>query len=588
VKRTIIASALIALWAASSYAITIFPIDRAEILAGSRFDFKVELDGVVAEKDVSVTVTLAGTTADYGKVFGRKAEYLEKEKDVEASALLLRDLTLAKAGKYTVSATDGKSTKTVAWTVYAPAAKPVAKNVIFLLGDGLSVGHTTAARLMSKGNTEGKTNALMNYDLMDRVGMVGTSSVDSIAVDSANSMSAYMTGHKSSVNAIGVYADRTRDPFDDPRQETIGELVRRATKKSIGIVSDAELEDATPAAVVSHTRLRAEKAAIVKFFYDVKPEVLLGGGAAYFIPQSVTGSKRKDDLDYVELFSKAGYSLATTATELSQVMAAKPRKLLGLFHPENLDGVMDRKIFTSANTVPDFPDQPDLTDMTKAALDILSRNKEGFVLMVEAGLIDKFTHPMDWERAVYDTIMFDKVIGIAQEFAKKNLDTLIIVTGDHTHSISVYGTVNDNLKPGSPLRDKVGTYAAAGFPSYQDADQDGYPDTPAVPKRLAVGFGNHPDYWENFLPKLDATFAPTVKNDKNEYVANEKYKTDEAVLIAGNLARTLDATEVHSVDDMTLRASGPGSEKLKAYQENTSIFRYMVEALGIFSPKPKQ
>jgi alkaline phosphatase len=390
------------------------------------------------------------------------------------------------------------------------------------------------------------------------------------------------------VNAIGVYADRTRDPFDDPRQETIGELVRRATKKSIGIVSDAELEDATPAAVVSHTRLRAEKAAIVKFFYDVKPEVLLGGGAAYFIPQSVTGSKRKDDLDYVELFSKAGYSLATTATELSQVMAAKPRKLLGLFHPENLDGVMDRKIFTSANTVPDFPDQPDLTDMTKAALDILSRNKEGFVLMVEAGLIDKFTHPMDWERAVYDTIMFDKVIGIAQEFAKKNPDTLIIVTGDHTHSISVYGTVNDNLKPGSPLRDKVGTYAAAGFPSYQDADQDGYPDTPAVPKRLAVGFGNHPDYWENFLPKLDATFAPTVKNDKNEYVANEKYKTDEAVLIAGNLARTLDATEVHSVDDMTLRASGPGSEKLKAYQENTSIFRYMVEALGIFSPKPKQ
>jgi alkaline phosphatase len=580
-------AALLVLGAAWSFAITIYPIDRAEILAGARFDFKVELDRVVAANDVTITVSRAGTAADCAKAFGKRASFMEKESGVDASAFILRDLTLDRPGDYTVTVKDGKTEKTVKWTVYPPAAKAVAKNIIFLLGDGLSIGHRTAARLMSKGNTEGKTNGLMNFDLMERTGMVGTSSVDSIAVDSANSMSAYMTGHKSSVNAMGVYADRTKDPFDDPRQETIGEILRRTGKKSIGIVSDAELEDATPAAVISHTRLRAEKAAIVKFFYDIKPEVILGGGSAYFIPRSVTGSKRTDDLNYVDLFTQAGYSLATTATELSQVMASLPKRVLGLFHPENMDGAMDRKIFF-ANTVPDYPDQPDLTDMTRAALDVLSQNTEGFFLMVEAGLIDKYSHPMDWERAVYDTIMLDKVVGIAQEFARKNPGTLVILTGDHTHSISVYGTVNDNLKPGAPLRDKVGTYGAAGFPSYRDADGDGYPDTPAVPKRLAVGFANHPDYWENFLPKLDGTFAPTVKNEKGEYVANEKYKTDEAVFMAGNLARTVDSTEVHSVDDMTLGASGPGSEKVKAYQENTAIFRYMVEALGIFSPQPKQ
>jgi alkaline phosphatase len=83
---------------------------------------------------------------------------------------------------------------------------------------------------------------------------------------------------------------------------------------------------------------------------------------------------------------------------------------------------------------------------------------------------------------------------------------------------------------------------------------------------------------------MDSTFAPTVKDAQGNYIANEKYKTDEAVLIAGNLART-EATEVHSVDDMTLSASGPGSEKLRAYQENTAIFRYVVEALGL-APKP--
>jgi len=217
--------------------------------------------------------------------------------------------------------------------------------------------------------------------------------------------------------------------------------------------------------------------------------------------------------------------------------------------------------------------------MTQIALDKLSKNKDGFFLMVEAGLIDKFEHPMDWERAVYDAIMYDKVVALAQAFAKTHPDTIIVAVGDHTHSISVYGTVDDS-KAGTSMRDKVGTYQNAGFPNYVDADGDGYPDSPAVSKRLAVGFGNHPDYWETFAPKLDGTFNPTVKNEKGQYVANDKYKSDSAVLIQGNLAYT-DSQEVHSVDDQILSMSGPGSEQVKAYQENTSVFRYLVEALGL-------
>ncbi len=585
-KKLILLCLALMVAAGFSFGVTVFPLDRAQILAGAKFDFKVELDSVIPEKDVSITVQRGtGAAVNATQAFGRKLTYMEKDAEVDASAFILRDLTLTQAGTYKVTVKSGAAAKTVTWTVFPAATKATAKNVIFLLADGLSVGLRTAARIMSKGVTEGMANGLMNFDQMDRTGMVGTSSVDAICVDSANSMSAYMTGHKSSINAMGVYADRTKDPFDDPRQETIAELIRRTTGKSIGIVSDAEIEDATPAAVVSHTRRRDEKAAIVKFFYDMKPEVILGGGAAYFTPKSVLGSKRADETNYVDLFQKAGYAIATTNTELAQVMRTRPKRLLGLFHPSNMDGVMDRKFFTLSNTVPDYPDQPDLTDMTKSALDVLSKNPQGFFLMVEAGLVDKFEHPMDWERAAYDTIMYDKVIGVAQDFAKTHPGTLIVVCGDHTHSISVYGTVNDNIKPGQPMREHVGVYAAAGFPSYADSDNDGYPDTPAVPVRLAVGFGNHPDYWENFLPKLDNTFAPTVKNEKGAYVANDKYKSDDAVFIAGNLP-TSEATEVHSVDDMTLSMSGPGSEKLKAYQENTAIFRYMVEALGL-APKAK-
>lgn len=564
--------------AANLLALEVYPIDKAQILAGSRFDFKVEFDGVLTDQ---AKVTVNG--ASYSSTFGKSAALVTEQdgSGASGSALILRDVSLVK-GDYVVVAEAGGVKKTVSWTVYPAAQKPAAKNVIFLIADGLSIGHRTAARLLSKGNVQGTSAGMLAMDSLDRVGLVGTSSVDAITVDSANSMSAYMTGHKSSINALGVYADRTADPFDDPRQETIAELIRRTTKKSIGIVSDAELEDATPAAVVAHTRRRDEKAEIVKSFLSVKPEVLLGGGSAYFLPKSVPGSKRKDETNFVEEFKKAGYALTTSGKELAAISGgAAPARLLGLFHPGNMDGSLDR-LFLKKGTVSKYPDQPDLTQMTTAALDVLSKNKDGFFLMVEAGLVDKYTHPMDWERSVWDTIMFDKVVALALEFMKKNPDTLLVVTGDHTHSISVYGTVDDS-KPGTSMRDKVGTYGAAGFPTYADADGDGYPDRPDVGVRLAVGFGNHPDYWETFKPKLEGPFNPTVQNEKKQWVANDQYKTDDAVFIAGNLSYS-DSTEVHSVDDQILSMSGPGSEKAKAYQENTAVFRYIVEALGL---KPK-
>lgn len=302
------------------------------------------------------------------------------------------------------------------------------------------------------------------------------------------------------------------DSLDDPKQETIAELLRRTTGKSIGVVSDAEIEDATPASVVGHTRRRADKARIVDMFYSVKPDVIIGGGSAYFLPQNVPGSKRKDDKNYVEMFQKEGYALATSNTELSKAVKGNPDKLLGLFHTGNMDGVLDRK-FLKKGTVSKFPDQPDLTDSMRAALSVLSKNPEGFFLMLEAGLVDKYSHPLDWERAVYDTIMFDKVVAMAQEFCDKNPDTLLIVTGDHTHSISVIGTVDDNL-PGELMRDKVGIYAEAGYPAYKDENGDGYPDDVNVSKRLAVFIGNYPDHYETYRPKMDGPFVPSVKDEK--------------------------------------------------------------------------
>ncbi len=574
-RRLFLALLASAAFVPAAGAATVYPLDRATILANSPFDMKVEFSAAVAAGDVSVTIN--GQPAE--TVLGKKPEFVEKEADANASAVVLRGAVLAKSGSYTVEAKAGGETKTVTWEVFGTPATPKAKNVIFFLGDGMSVAHRTGARIMSKGMTEGKANGRLNMDSLDHMAFIGTSATNAIATDSANTMSSYMTGHKTAINALGVYADRTKDSFDDPKVETIAEALRRTGKKAIGVVSTAEIEDATPAAVVAHTRKRADKAEIAEMFFTTMPDVILGGGSAYFLPQATNGSKRKDDHDLIAKARDAGYALATTKTELEAAKSSNQPKLLGLFHTGNMDVTLDRE-FLKKGTVEKFPDQPGLVQMTQVALDRLAKNNDGFFLMVEGASIDKMSHPMDWDRALFETIEFDKAVGLGMEFAKTHPDTLVVVTGDHTHGVSIIGTIDDE-RPGDAMREKVGTYADAGFPNYTDANGDGYPDKVDVSRRLAVFANNYPDYYETFRPKLDGPFEPAVQNEKKEYVANEKYKSiPGAVFREGNLPKTSD-TAVHAVDDVVLQATGPGAEEFKGYMEESDVYRVLADALAL-------
>jgi len=564
------------LFAYTVRAAAVYPIDNAAILAGSKFDIKVELNHVVNPEEIAIDIN----GAPLNKLITVKPEFIPNENG-KGSSILFRDVQLAKAGKYQLTARIPQERLQVTWDVYASGPRRV-KNIILFVGDGMTIANRTAARVLSKGIVEGKYQGKLAFDDMPSTAMIGTSGSDSLITDSANSMSAYTTGHKTAVNAMGVYVSRASDNLSHPKVETITELLKRNTKMSVGIVSDSELQDATPGAMVAHTRRRADKQYIADQLLASRAEVILGGGSAYFYPQSSKGSKRKDEKNLIDGFKSDGYQLAFTKQELLAAANNKnTQKLFGVFHPDNMDGSLDR-LFLKKNTVPQYPNQPDLTEMTQSAIEVLSRNPNGFFLMVEAALIDKFNHPLDWERAAFDTIMLSNAVQIAKDFAKTHPDTLIIVTPDHTHSGSISGVVHDD-RPG-PLREKVGTYAEAGYPNYPKADVQGYPNQIDVSKRLAFFYGNYPDHYETMHPKLDGTFVPAIKGENGKFIANPKYLQleEDAIHIGGNLP-THQETGVHTADDAVLNAMGPGSEKFKGFMDNTEVFKVMVQTLGLGS-----
>ena len=220
--------------------------------------------------------------------------------------------------------------------------------------------------------------------------------------------------------------------------------------------------------------------------------------------------------------------------------------------------------------------------MTRAAIAVLSRNPDGFVLMVEAGLIDKYNHPLDWERSVYDTIMLSNAVQVAKDWAAARNDTLIIVTPDHTHGVSIVGTVDD-AKPGPEMRDKVGVYSDAGFPNYPAAE---FQRISGARRRVATAR----DVLRQLSRLLRDVPAQARRPVRAERAHRQELRRQSAIqgpsgceLRTGNLPRSAD-TGTHTVDDGVLTAMGPGSEEFHGFMENVEVFRVMVNALGLGKP----
>lgn len=495
----------------------------------------------------------------------------------------------------------------------------VAKNIIIMLGDGMGAAHRTAARIMAKGYAQGKAKGRLAMDTFPVTGMVMTASLDTIVTDSAPGMANYVNGNKQASGQEGVWPDDTADAFDNPRMEYLSEYLHRLQGKSLGIVTTADVFDATPAANAVHTSNRGNGTGIADQYLDDRKltglTVLMGGGRKWFLPntsnsvapQAANGSQRRNANDYVLTsdivsgwgaavgakdpardlisdFQTAGFTYVADNTALQS--AGVPDKLLGLFAYSNMnvsfDKINGRRGTTSIVNDYGFPDQPMLDEMAAKAISVLAKNPAGFVLTVEGASIDKQAHNMDSDRWLEEVIEFDRAVQVAKDFATKNPDTLVIVTADHeTGGTSIIGAskVTDSVLHGktntaASMRDTVvGTYQDAKFPKYIMA-ADGYPVTTDIDNKMLIGYGANSDHYEawvsNDTPVQDSQQPFVGAAPLNAYPATISVRNSSTgYLITGQVPGD---TAVHTATDIPLSAFGRGSALFTGLMDNTDVF----------------
>jgi alkaline phosphatase len=637
--------------------VAVTPPGNARFLPGQRFDLRVEGKGT---GPFSATLSIDGVA----QKFTSGAQNTSTTDGISAAGFggfNLRGYESRRPGVHSVKASFTDSTGTVNVeskfeVVDTFGFREPIKNVIIFLGDGMGTAHRTAARLVRYGVSAGDPDGYLAMDSFPATGMITTHSLNSVITDSAPGMAGYVSGNHAQNGQEGVFPANMSNPFYAPRVEYLSEYLHRVQGKSLGIVTTADLEDATPAANAVHTGNRNNGTGIMDQFLDESDStgtgrygtglrVLLGGGRRWLLPTGTFGSSRTEATDYPALpadvlsgwslpstsagaadpardlltdFKNAGFSYADSATSLNTLLSGgTPDKLLGLFAYGNMNVALDKiakrrnVLLPGASTfsVDDYhaPDQPMLDEMTSAALKVLNTSSKrhddkGFVLMVEGAHIDKQSHAMDGERAVGDTLEFDRAIAVAQNFAAHvDRRTVVIVLADHECSgFSIIGGLKPKvadaalLPPDGTVLDPntqparqaaVNTYDAVGFPHYQ-IQPDGFPATFDIDGKLLFGFGANGDRYETWLtrprPIIDSLLPADIKSELGTAgYAAQPYNRDQAngYFIRGQAVGKDQA--VHTAADIPISAYSPRAavaQQFVGVQRNVDVFFKLARA----------
>ena len=296
------------------------------------------------------------------------------------------------------------------------------RSVILMIGDGMGAEHVKAARWLSVGPS-GEL-AMDRLEVQD--GWARTANSSGLLTDSAAAATALATGTKTRNLRLSVDAA-------NERLATILELAK-ANGKAVGLITTVPLTHATPAAFASHVNSRYETMSIALQMFETGVNVLMGGGSQGFLPYRVIcdcgwSGWRMDGRDLVQEAQDLGYAFVCDAAGLADIDVGTADRLLGLFANEEMRP----------------PFSPTLADMTDIAIGILSRDPDGFFLMVEGGQIDWESHDNVADGAMDLTLGFDQAVAVALEYVQEAGDALLIVTADHetggmTVSVEQQGT----------------------------------------------------------------------------------------------------------------------------------------------------
>lgn len=289
------------------------------------------------------------------------------------------------------------------------------KNVILFIGDGMGAMQRTAGRWHALG-----VNGRLLIDKMPVCGWADTASANDPVTDSAAAATALATGRRTHNGVIA------QSP-DGERYTTILERAK-AQGMAVGLVTTVPVAHATPAAFAAHVADRYQMREIARQLIEAELDVLLGGGEEDFLPNSVVGhyapaGTRWDGRNLIEEAVAAGYHHAQDASTLRLFNPQRTPRLLGLFGKWQM--------------LP--PYTPTLKEMMQAALHVLSQNPRGFFLMVESGQVDWAGHENNLAGVIENVLALDEAVRVAQTFAARQRDTLLIVTADHeTGGMSVH------------------------------------------------------------------------------------------------------------------------------------------------------
>ena len=477
-----------------------------------------------------------------------------------------------------------------------------AKNVILFVGDGMGVTTITAARILAGQLTtpnQGGEENLLSFERFPYLAHSKTYQVNQQVADSAPTMTALITGYKARDGMLSV------DPFKVLRNDDFAlaarpeshlqSLLEKAESRGLwtGVVSTARVTHATPAACYAHTSHRdAESAADLARLaqktgkdpgglrdiaaqlldFRVRPttlngkpspglEVVLGGGRSKFMLDSQTDpedSTRKGEQparDLVKEWTDRGGVYVTNRQEFASLQPGTTGPVLGLFESSYMQYELER----AGKAV---PDEPSLAEMTTTAIRILERGPKGFFLMVEAGRIDHGLHGGNAKRALYDTIALAKAVDAATALVGN--DTLIVVTADHSHTLTMSGYP----KRGNPILGLVIGNDEVGEPETEPAlALDGKPYT-------TLGFANGPG--SNCICKRDEKGQMACDCPPRADLSAVDTTADDfrqQALVPGG-------SETHGGEDVAIYARGPWAHLVQGTMEENAVYWVMAKALG--------